>query len=615
MTVSNIYRSPTPMTGLTSTQQHDMFNDNLDKLLHELSTLKHDTYIFLDSNINLLKIDTDMTANQYMNTIHERGFLLTNMKATRMTGTSSTLIDNILTNSKNPSLVSGSLIVDLSDHWMTFIQPNISKTRAKPKKVKRRLINNENLTRFKNSLQALNWDEVLNSTEVDDCYSKFWSLFNTLYDLNFPWVTAKFNKNVHKISEFMTQGLLTSRKTKLSLLKLSLTEPTETNRNKYRQYRNIFNTLIRTSKKLHIDNKIKRDAKNPKQLWDTLKDLTSSKSGNTTINSIKTTNGTIITDPAAMAEEFNTFFASAGRNVHDSVNPISKDPVEFLPQRENPPPEIQLIEISQGRLISIINEMEPKSSNDINGLNTKLIKYVKYEIATPLVHLFNLSLRCGKFPTDLKTSRTIPVYKAGEATSCDNYRPISLLSAISKLLEKFVAEQLVRHLEFNKLIYKHQYGFQRNRSTVHNLLNLTNFVSRELNEKKFVVGVFLDLKKAFDAVDHNILLSKLSYLGIKGIALDWFTSYLEGRTQRVDINGHYSTDRQIDISVLQGSILGPILFLCFINDIHTVTNLLTLLFADDTAGLKSGHNIRELIDSVNTKQNKIASWLRANRMA
>ena len=152
-----------------------------------------------------------------------------------------------------------------------------------------------------------------------------------------------------------------------------------------------------------------------------------------------------------------------------------------------------------------LSKWSPKSKNsqDLNGVSAKIIKYRRYELATPLVHLFHLSIRAGVFPAKLKTSRTEPVFKSGDPLSCDNYRPISLLSSISKILEKFVANQLVNHLEYNKLLYEHQYGFQRKKSTVHNLLHLTNFVSKELKEKKLVIGTFLD-QKAFDVVNHSI---------------------------------------------------------------------------------------------------------------
>jgi hypothetical protein len=151
---------------------------------------------------------------------------------------------------------------------------------------------------------------------------------------------------------------------------------------------------------------------------------------------------------------------------------------------------------TQAEFISIINNMEPKSSVDIDGLSTKLLKFIKFEIATPLVHLINLSFRTGLFPSKLKTSRTVPIFKAGDVNLCDNYRPISLLSALSKILEKAVAIILMNHLRANNLLYKGQFGFQPNISTVHHLLKLTNYVAEELNKKNFTVGIFLDLKKA-----------------------------------------------------------------------------------------------------------------------
>jgi hypothetical protein len=244
-----------------------------------------------------------------------------------------------------------------------------------------------------------------------------------------------------------------------------------------------------------------------------------------------------------------------------------------------------------------------------------MIKSIGNEIALPLSHIFNLSLSSGVFPSKLKLCRVIPIFKAGCALECDNYRPISLLSSISKILEKIVAEKLVKHLLDNDLLYVHQYGFLPNRSTEHNLLQIVNYISNALNEGNYCIGVFLDLKKAFDVCSHEILLKKLEKMGIRGISYAWFKNYLSGRTQFVDINGNRSESLNIDISVIQGSILGPILFLCYINDFYAATTLFSVLFADDTTGLGKGKNLRDLTTYMNSELQKIANWFRSNKMA
>ena len=198
---------------------------------------------------------------------------------------------------------------------------------------------------------------------------------------------------------------------------------------------------------------------------------------------------------------------------------------------------------------------------------------------------------------------------------CDNYRPIALLSTLSKVLEKIVCVQLINHLDRNKILYKHQYGFQRNKSTEHSIIHALNFIGQAMNDNKYAIGVFFDLKKAFDVCSHDILLMKLSRMGIRGTALAWFKSYLADRSQVVDINGHHSRSRKIKISVLQGSILGPILFLCFINDLHTVTSLFTLMYADDTFSLSAHEDLNTLANLVNYEINKMAVWFRANKLA
>ena len=244
-----------------------------------------------------------------------------------------------------------------------------------------------------------------------------------------------------------------------------------------------------------------------------------------------------------------------------------------------------------------------------------MVKFIGAEIAIPLSHIFNLSLRSGNFPSVLKQCRVIPIFKSGNQLECDNYRPISLLSSISKVLEKIVAEKLVHHLLSNDLLCHHQYGFLPNRSTEHNLMQIVNFVSKALNDGQYCIGVFLDLRKAFDVCSHDILLKKLKRMGVKGTAYTWFMNYLSGRSQKVDINGNMSDALNLAISVLQGSILGPILFLCYINDFYMCTTLFSVLFADDTTCLAKGKKLNELTNYVNIELQKIANWFRANKMA
>jgi hypothetical protein len=314
-----------------------------------------------------------------------------------------------------------------------------------------------------------------------------------------------------------------------------------------------------------------------------------------------------------ISNEFNKFFTSVGKQIAEAVEPVNKDPLDYVTTNCNI--DLHLGNMSQADFVNIVNDMDPKNSSDINGMTMKMVKEVKFEIAVPLVHIFNLSMTEGIFPEKLKCSRTVPIFKAGNPLLCDNYRPISLLSVIAKILEKFVANRLTSHLAANNLLFEHQYGFQKGKSTVHNLLFLSNFIAKEINDKKYVAGIFLDLKKAFDVVNHGILLKKLKKFGIRGRTWDWFKSYLSNRSQKVEINGILSEEGYLELSVLQGSILGPILFLCFINDIYNATLLLTLLFADDTAALDSAQDLPALVDRVNIEINKLANWFRANKMA
>jgi len=373
----------------------------------------------------------------------------------------------------------------------------------------------------------------------------------------------------------MTAGLLISRNTKNKLHKIAVLNPDPMNVDKLKTYRNIYNATLRKSKRLYFEENLKANVKNPKKTWDLLKEATVGKKTTNKIEKISV-NGNLISEPQVIAEEFNSFFTSIGSTIAESVRPTTIDPLDLVPTLPNIV-NMEFATIGPSFLCDLVKTFDSKSSCDLDGISLRLLKHVIYEICSPLAHIFNLSILNGIFPSQLKCSRTVPIFKAGSPLLCDNYRPISLLSTLSKLLEKIICNQLVHHLESNNLIYQHQYGFQHGKSTEHNLIQLIK-------------------------------------LGINGTPHKWFSSYLMNRTQKVDINGNLSSSKALDISVLQGSILGPILFLCYINDLHLCTSLFTTMFADDTACTDSDADLSTLINRANTELKKIATWFRANKM-
>lgn len=260
ITVTSIYRSPS-----TNTEHITEFLTQLDSLLHGLSTEYQSSYVCLDSNINTLNITAQHQHFKYMTTIHSNGFIQCIDRATRIQNNSYTLIDHILTNTNTNQINCGTLICDISDHFITFIQTPHKHTHKPPKSHFIRNFSDRNVQNFKQSLGTLNWNEVLSCNDVDSCYDIFWEIFNTLYDLHFPKVRMRFNKNLHKICNFMTKGLLVSRITKLNLHKISIQHPTQFNIHKYKKYRNIFNVLIRASKKQYYETNLNKSRKDPKK--------------------------------------------------------------------------------------------------------------------------------------------------------------------------------------------------------------------------------------------------------------------------------------------------------------------------------------------------------------
>jgi retron-type reverse transcriptase len=252
----------------------------------------------------------------------------------------------------------------------------------------------------------------------------------------------------------------------------------------------------------------------------------------------------------------------------------------------------------------------------LDDIPLKILKSTILSIATPLTAIVNSSLVHGIFPNALKIAKVCPVFKSGDKTSIQNYRPISILPSFSKVFEKAIFNRITDYFDKNKLMTSNQYGFRKNHSTSMALTDLYDRLSIAIDKNDYTAGVFIDLSKAFDTLDHSVLLKKLSHYGIRGLSNDWIANYLSNRQQCVLFNNQLSLYRSISCGIPQGSILSPLLFIIYINDIENASSLLSaIIFADDTNLFASNSNLKMLCLTLNLELAKMSEWFRANKLS
>jgi len=325
--------------------------------------------------------------------------------------------------------------------------------------------------------------------------------------------------------------------------------------------------------------------------------------------------GKKVNDKDSIANEFCKYFSSIGRKCGEAI-PKSRNTADYYmksaPNRHSiffqPTDYIEI-----GRLIK---SFRPKKSTGDDGISMALLKHIASECSIPITILINQSLESGIFPDSLKLAKVVPIYKAKNREMFTNYRPISLLSNVSKLLEKVVHGRLYSFIEKHKLLYGDQYGFRPKRSTIDAITKFTSDVLPALDTKQNCISVYLDLSKAFDTINHDILLRKLNHYGIRGIALNWFRSYLANRRQYVIYNGHQSDQQLVDYGVPQGSVLGPLLFILYTNDLPgSLTHSKVILFADDTTLYTYGKSLSDIFKSTNDDLAVLSDWFKANQLS
>jgi Reverse transcriptase (RNA-dependent DNA polymerase) len=300
-------------------------------------------------------------------------------------------------------------------------------------------------------------------------------------------------------------SIANTRRRKLYLAKCAVKKPNVENRNLYNAYRNLYNVILRNSKKIYFEQMLEKFKTNLKVTWDILrKAVRKCKVKKTSVSSIFF-NGTLIEEPKKIADCFNKFFTTIADVISSEIHPTVRPP-EFPFNDGSPIFNIQDNPVTPFEILTSFNELNSKKSEDYSGISMHFLKQTTLQILKPLTHIFNLSFLHGVVPQQLKIAKVVPIFKSGDPQLLDNYRPISLLSNFSMVLEKIMCNRLLHFLESNKLINKHQFGFRKKHSTIHPIIHLLNEVLEASSRRKYTLAIFCDLRKAFDTCDHEILI-------------------------------------------------------------------------------------------------------------
>lgn len=542
-----------------------------------------------DFNIDMLAEQEPRQTREFKQTLYELNLTNVINTHTRITDRSKTLIDLILISDTNKVTKTGTFSPGISDHDLIYVNYKTHREKSSPKLIEVRNYRNVDQSKLTNDFEFAPWHLVDLFDDVDDSLWCWEYMFQDIISENIktrkvkvrttnqPWINGEIRKTLNE---------------RFKLLKAArLTNKNSIEWSRYKKLKNHCTNLIRSAKANYWKDEF-GSADSPKQFWRTVKKF-QNKLNKTNIGTLENVEGKKILDNAQKANELNNYFSSVGHTLSEDANSPAQIPHSYI---HRVTPTIDKIKFDLETFSkAFYSAVKPGKSAGIDGITARDMKLNEKISINGLFKVAKKSFECRTFPSKWKTAKVSCIFKKGSTKLCSNYRPISLLSIPSKVIERFLCNQLQNHLTSLNLQNQNQWGFKTQRSTEDLLLHLTETWRKALDQKKVIGVIFLDFKKAFDSISHDILLQKLSACGISGEFHEYLSSYLKERKQYTVVNNVSSSIECIDYGVPQGSILGPICFTIHVDDMPDQIQCETNLFADDTSGYVIGDTVDEVL--------------------